>query len=186
MNTVRSMGLVVFFAWLMIDAFVVFRLKTGKAENRDQLSLKLLMIGGPVIFALSIAVSYGATAAMHSVALQMAGLVILVVGIAVRSIAIAQLGRFHTPNVAIRSDHQLKADGLYAHVRHPSYLGALIGFLGFSMTLGNWLSVIVMMSLSTSLYLYRIKEEEAALAEAFGDAFQRYAARTRRLIPWIY
>jgi len=186
MNMVRSLGLVVFFAWLMIDVIVVFRLKTGSAENRDHRSLKLLMIGGPVVYATCIALSYGTMGAMHSVSLQWIGVAIMVIGIAVRSLAIAQLGRFHTPNVAIRSDHQLKAEGMYAYVRHPSYLGAMIAFFGFALSLGNWLSVIVMMSLTTCLYLYRIKEEEAALADAFGDAFRQYAARTKRLIPWVY
>jgi len=186
MNMVRCLGLVVFFAWLMIDVIVVFRLKTGSAENRDHRSLKLLMIGGPVVYATCIALSYGTMGAMHSVSLQWIGVAIMVIGIAVRSLAIAQLGRFHTPNVAIRSDHQLKAEGMYAYVRHASYLGAMIAFLGFALSLGNWLSVIVMMSLTTCLYLYRIKEEEAALADAFGDAFRQYAARTKRLIPWVY
>jgi len=186
MNLVRSIALVVFFVWLTIDAIVVFRLKTGEAENRDRSSLTLLMIGGPAVYTLSIALSYGSLGALHAVALQVAGLAVLGVGIAVRSLAIVQLGRFHTPNVAIRSDHQLKEEGLYAHVRHPSYLGAMIAFLGFTLALGNWLSVITMMSLMTCLYLYRIKEEEAALAAAFGDAFHRYAARTKRLIPWVY
>lgn len=186
MNLVRSIALVAFFVWLTIDAVVVFRLKTGKAENRDQSSMKLLMIGGPVVYAISIGLSYGNVGALHSVALQLAGLVIFGAGIAVRSVAIAQLGRFHTPNVAIRSDHQLKQDGLYTHVRHPSYLGAVIAFVGFTLALGNWLSVAVMTSLTTCLYLYRIKEEEAVLEAAFGDAFHRYAARTKRLIPGIY
>jgi protein-S-isoprenylcysteine O-methyltransferase len=186
MNIVRNLGLVVFFVWLMIDAIVVFRLKTGAAENRDHRSLKLLMMGGPVVFAICIGLSYVAVGAFHSVALQWAGLAVLVIGIAVRSLAIAQLGRFHTPNVAIRGDHQLREEGLYAYVRHPSYLGAMIGFFGFALTLGNWLSVIVMTSLTTCLYLYRINEEEAALADAFGDAFRQYAARTKRLIPWVY
>ncbi|MGO4503670.1 MULTISPECIES: methyltransferase family protein [unclassified Dyella] len=186
MNMVRNLGLVVFFVWLIIDAFAVFRLKTGTAENRDHRSLKLLMMGGPVVFAICIALSYGAVGSLNSVALQWAGLVVLLIGIAVRSLAIAQLGRFHTPNVAIRGDHQLKEEGLYAYVRHPSYLGAMIGFFGFALTLSNWLGVIVMVSLTTCLYLYRIKEEEAALAEAFGDAFHQYAVRTKRLVPWVY
>ncbi|MFC4525112.1 isoprenylcysteine carboxylmethyltransferase family protein [Dyella halodurans] len=186
MNLVHGIALVIFLVWLTMDAIVVFRLKTGQAENRDQFSLKLLMIGGPIIYATSIGLSYGSRGALHSVALQVVGLVILGAGIAVRSLAIVQLGRFHTPNVAIRSDHQLKQEGLYAHVRHPSYLGALIAFLGFTLALGNWLSVIVMMSLTTCLYLYRIQEEEAALAAAFGDAFHQYASRTKRLLPWVY
>lgn len=186
MNTVRDIALVAFFIWLTLDAVIVFRLKTGSTENRDQWSLKLLMIGGPLVYALSISLSYGSIGAFHSMPLRISGLAIMAIGIAVRSMAIFQLGRFHTPNVAIRSDHQLREEGLYGHVRHPSYLGALIAFLGFTLALGNWLSVAVMMSLTTCLYLYRIREEDAALAAAFGDAFRRYASRTKRLIPKIY
>ncbi|RDI96809.1 isoprenylcysteine carboxylmethyltransferase family protein [Dyella solisilvae] len=186
MNMVRGIALVVFFLWLTIDALVVFRLKTSDAENRDHFSLKLLMIGNPLVYAASIGLSYGTTGAFHSIALQLAGLVILIAGIAIRSLAIAQLGRLHTPNVAVRSDHQLKENGLYGYVRHPSYLGALIAFFGFAMALGNWLSVVVMSSLTTWIYLYRIREEEAALSAAFGEAFQHYASRTKRLIPWVY
>lgn len=186
MNTVRSVAIVILFVWLTIDALVVFRLRTGAAENRDHSSLKLLMIGGPVVYALSIGLSYGRVGALHSLAWQVAGLVVFALGIVVRSLAIAQLGRFHTPNVAIRGDHQLKEEGLYAYVRHPSYLGALIAFVGFALALGNWLSVLVMLCLMTGIYLYRIREEDAALAAAFGDAFHRYAARTKRLVPGIY
>jgi protein-S-isoprenylcysteine O-methyltransferase len=104
----------------------------------------------------------------------------------VRSAAIVQLGRFHTPNVAVRADHQLRVTGLYRLVRHPSYLGALIAYLGFSLALGNWLSVVVIMSITTPLYLYRIHEEDAALLAAFGDPYRAYCARTKRLIPWVF
>ena len=118
--------------------------------------------------------------------MQIAGLVVLGIGIAVRSTAIAQLGRFHTPNVAIREDHQLKVTGLYRLVRHPSYLGALIAYLGFSLALGNWLSVVVIVAVMSALYRYRIQEEDAAMLAAFGDAYRAYCVRTKRLIPWVY
>lgn len=52
---------------------------------------------------------------------------------------------------------------MYRHVRHPSYLGALIAFLGFSLASGNWLSMVVIMGITPCLYLYRIHEEDAAL-----------------------
>jgi len=71
-------------------------------------------------------------------------------------------------------------------VRHPSYLGALIAFLGFSVALGNWLSVLTMMAIIPWLYLYRIREEDAVLLAAFGDEYRDYCRRTKRLIPGLY
>ena len=37
-----------------------------------------------------------------------------------------------------------------------------------------------------AIYLYRIREEEAALASAFGDTYREYCRHTKRLIPWLY
>jgi protein-S-isoprenylcysteine O-methyltransferase len=182
----RDVAITVFFLWIFIDAIVVFRHKTGKAENRDHFSLRLLMIGGPLTWSISIALAFSTIGTIHWVALQTAGLVVMGIGIAVRSTAIIQLGRFHTPNVAVRSDHQLKQTGLYRYVRHPSYLGALIAFLGFGFALGNWLSVVVMMAITPCIYLYRIHEEDAALSAELGEEYRQYCLRTKRLIPRVY
>jgi protein-S-isoprenylcysteine O-methyltransferase len=182
----RDVAITVFFFWIFIDAIVVFRHKTGNAENRDHFSLKLLMIGGPLAWSISIALAFSTNGTIHWVALQTAGLVAMGIGITVRSTAIIQLGRFHTPNVAVRSDHQLKQTGLYRYVRHPSYLGALIAFLGFGFALGNWLSVVVMMLITPCIYLYRIHEEDTALSAELGEPYRQYCLRTKRLIPWLY
>ena len=64
-----------------------------------------------------------------------------VVGIAIRWYAIVYLGRFFTVNVAIAADHRLIDSGPYRFVRHPSYIGALMAFLGLGLTLGNWVSL---------------------------------------------
>lgn len=187
MTDLRGIAIVIFFAWMFVDSCVVFRRKTGAAENRDRRSLKLLMIGGPLALWLGIGLAYyGPAGAMHAVAVQFAGFVIMAIGIVLRSTAIAQLGRFHTPNVAVLADHQLKVTGLYGLVRHPSYLGGLIAYLGFGLALGNWLSALALMAITTPLYLYRIHEEDAAMLAAFGDTYRAYSARTKRLIPWVY
>ena len=184
--TLRTAAITILFLWMFADSLAVFRHKTGAAENRDRFSLKMLMIGSMLTLWIGIGLAFGERGAMHSVPLQVAGLIVMGIGIAVRSTAIVQLGRFHTPNVAIREDHQLKVTGLYRLVRHPSYLGALIAYLGFSLALGNWLSVLVIMGVMPCLYGYRIREEDAAMLAAFGDAYRAYCVRTRRLIPWVY
>jgi len=186
MPIVRNLAIVVLFLWTFIDAVVVFRYKTDRAENRDRSSLVVLMIAGPLTWVVSIGLSFGTVGSLYLLALQVAGLVLMAIGIGVRSTAIAQLGRLHTPNVAVRMDHQLKASGLYHCVRHPSYLGALIAFAGFGLALANWLSLVVILIITPAIYLYRIREEEAALASAFGEAWRDYCRHTKRLIPWLY
>lgn len=186
MPLLRTITIAGFFLWLFVDGMAVFRHKTGKAENRDRFSLMLIMIGNFVALIVGIGLAYSAIGSIRSVPLQITGLLVMVIGIAVRSTAIAQLGRFHTPNVAIRADHQLMKAGLYRYVRHPSYLGALIAFLGFSLGLGNWLSLAVIMGVSICIYLYRMQEEEAALSAAFGDAYRAYCQTTKRLIPGLF
>lgn len=88
--------------------------------------------------------------------------------------------------VAIDKDHSLVLVGPFRWVRHPAYTGLLLAFLGVGLSLSNWLSVaLVMVPISLAL-LYRIEVEERALGERFGAAYERYAARTKRLIPWLY
>jgi protein-S-isoprenylcysteine O-methyltransferase len=186
MTMLRDLAIAAFFLWMCVDSAFVFRNATGAAENRDRFSLKVIMIGSLATLWISIGLAFSTIGTIHSAALQVAGLVVMAVGILVRSIAIAQLGRFHTPNVAVRTDHQLKTTGLYGLVRHPSYLGALIAYLGLGLALGNWLSLLVITGVVPCLYLYRIHEEDAAMLVAFGDAYRAYCTRTKLLVPWVY
>lgn len=183
---VREFALAIFFIWLFIDGVAVSRHITGKSENRERFSLVLIVVGNLVGLFVAIGLAFGTVGSAHSVVLQIVGAVVMGIGIIVRSIAIAHLGRFHTPNVAVRGDHLLLETGLYKHVRHPSYLGALIAFFGLGLALGNWSSVVAILLIMPCVYLYRIREEEAALAAAFGEPYRAYCRRTKRLIPWLY
>jgi protein-S-isoprenylcysteine O-methyltransferase Ste14 len=57
--------------------------------------------------------------------------------------AIVHLGRFFTVNVAIAANHRLIDTGPYRFVRHPSYTGALMAFLGLALCLANWVPLAV-------------------------------------------
>lgn len=186
MPPLQHVAIAIFFAWLLVDAIVVFRHRTGAAENRDRSSFRVLTRIGPLVWLAGIAVSYSRFGAVDWPVAQLAGLGLMVAGIAIRSIAIRQLGRFHTPNVAIRADHRLLDTGLYSLVRHPSYFGALVAFLGFGLALDNIVSLALMAVVTPCLYLYRIREEDAVLLAAFGERYREYCVRTKRLIPWVY
>ena len=104
----RNLAVAVFVLWLLIDGMVVFRRKSGTAENRDRFSLWVIMAGNLLAWVVGIWLAYKQIGAIRPAEpAQVVGLVVLGIGIAIRSIAIAQLGRFHTPNVAVLADHEV-------------------------------------------------------------------------------
>jgi protein-S-isoprenylcysteine O-methyltransferase len=115
-----------------------------------------------------------------------AGVIVFAFGLLFRAYAIVRLGRFFTVNVAIAPDHQLVQSGPYRFVRHPSYTGALLAFLGIALTLANWLSVLVIMLPIFAVFVYRMNVEERALISGLGDNYRSYITRTRRLVPFVY
>ena len=109
----------------------------------------------------------------------------LVGGLIFRWIAIISLGKFFTVDVAIHEEHVLVKKGLYKYVRHPSYTGLLIEFIGLGIYFGTWISLIIIMVPITCAILYRIRCEEAALIENFGKQYEDYKTQTKSLIPGI-
>jgi protein-S-isoprenylcysteine O-methyltransferase Ste14 len=187
MWTLREYAVVLFLAWVSIDGLVVSRRKSANSEKWDHFSFRLLMFCGLAAYIAGVYIAYTPYGhILPRVPIQIMGFIIMGIGILIRTLAIIQLGRFHTPKVAVLADHQLVSVGLYHYIRHPSYLGALIAYLGWSLALGNWLSLIIIMTLTTVSYLYRIHEEEAALSSALGESYLRYCGQTKRLIPGIF
>ena len=114
------------------------------------------------------------------------GIALIVIGMIIRATAILTLRRFFTVQVKIQESHELIDSGIYKIVRHPSYTGALVSFIGLGFAFGNWLSLAVVLAGALSGLGYRIHVEEAALTNHFGERYRAYAARTKRLIPGIY
>ena len=114
------------------------------------------------------------------------GLGLIVIGIIIRAIAIATLWRYFTVDVSIREGHELVDRGLYRLIRHPSYTGSLLSFLGLGFAFRNWLSVAIIALTTIAGFSYRIAVEEGALIEHFGGRYRDYMRRSKRLIPGIY
>ena len=77
--------------------------------------------------------------------------------------------------------------GRTRRIRHPSYTGALLAFLGLALTLTNWVSLAAR-AWCPSFWAFsrRISTEETALASALGSPYINYMRRTKRLVPFIY
>jgi len=164
------------------------RAKAGEASGRDRGSLRLLwiVISASSFVAFNVAHALPAARIGAGVFVPYAGVALFAAGLAIRWYSIIHLGRFFTVNVAIAANHRLIDTGPYRYVRHPSYTGALMAFLGLGLCLDNWLSLAVIMVPVLLVFLWRMRVEEAALLQGLGDPYRDYMRRTKRLIPAVY
>ena len=118
-------------------------------------------------------------------ALRFAGLLVFVVGGVLRVAPMFVLGRRFSPLVAIQEQHELATHGLYGVIRHPSYLGAGLTMLGWTLVFRSGLGLLLM-PIAVWLGVARMDAEEALLASEFGEAYAAYRRRTWRLVPFLY
>lgn len=114
------------------------------------------------------------------------GMTLVVIGLVIRIHSMLTLKQFFFYSVAISENQKIIETGLYKFLRHPGYLGQLIIFIGISISISNWISILAMMIPASIGFLYRIKVEERFLREQIGDDYVNYQKRTKRLIPMIY
>ena len=114
------------------------------------------------------------------------GFAFIIAGLIVRWVAILQLGKAFTVDVAITEAATLKTDGIYERIRHPSYSGMLAVVMGFGATMSSFYSFLVLVIPVLIAVIYRIYVEEKVLVKEFGNSYLEYKSKTKRLIPGIY
>ena len=155
--------------------------------DADDSSLRMLWITIMVAVTAGIfASSHLTAAAITHPAVFWAGCILFGLGLALRWYSIMYLGRFFTVNVAIHSGHEVIDTGPYRLIRHPSYAGALLAFLGLALCLANWCSLALVTVPIFWAFSRRMAVEESALANALGAPYVQYMDRTKRLAPFIY
>lgn len=118
-------------------------------------------------------------------ATRYAGLALMVVGAILRVGPMFVLGRRFTWPLASQESHPLMTSGFYRHVRHPSYLGAFLGGIGWVLVFRSGLGLLLV-ALLLPAFLPVLHAEEALLVEEFGEAYEAYRDRTWRLVPFLY
>jgi protein-S-isoprenylcysteine O-methyltransferase Ste14 len=193
MRLTGILGLIYLASEILLTITRRSRTKTGTKQDKSTLGMLWVVIA--ISIAAGIFVSRSASLRTGWVGLfdfpegdwiKPLAIGLFVLGLAVRWWAIVTLGRFFTVDVVIEKDHEVVQSGPFRWVRHPSYTGVLIAFLGWAMTLENWLAMAVVLAPILVAFLRRMKVEEDALSNALGDRYRAYMKRTNRLLPCVY
>ena len=175
--------------WLCSEIILNFMNRSRTADKRlDKSSFRIIWI------AIAISVSAGVYIGYHrfgrfsedSLLFPVLGIIFMLCGVTLRWTAILTLRRQFTVNVAIGPGHRLVQEGVYHYLRHPSYAGSLLSFLGLGLIFANYASIVTIFVPICSALLYRIKVEEKVLTDNFGNEYLDYCASTKRLIPCVY
>jgi len=113
------------------------------------------------------------------------GAILFIIGGALRMWPVFILGKRFSGLVAIQPGHRLVTDGLYRHLRNPSYLGMMVIGVGWALVFRSGVGLLLA-ALTLIPLMARIHSEEALLRAQFGSEYEAYCARSWRLIPKIY
>ena len=158
----------------------------ARSHDRGTLPLVWVALGAGLAAGIGIARNVELGRFELTRAASVVAIVLLAGGIVLRWWAIHVLGRFFTVDVAIHEGHELVTRGPYRVLRHPSYTGALLSFAGIGLTFGNWLALAALLAPVVAALVVRIHVEEQALSGQFGEAWREHAARTWRLVPFVW
>lgn len=164
-----------------------------KAQNlpihraHDQATLFWFRLLVPLSLVLALACCFGGFGTLpFPVAITFIAYGLVVSGLAIRWAAILSLGRAFTVQVVILEGHRLKTDGLYHRIRHPSYTGLLLYYLGLGLLMHNWISLLLLVGGPLAAVVNRIRQEELVLLGHFQDTYRDYQAHSWRLFPYLY
>ena len=112
------------------------------------------------------------------------GVLLFGAGVILYRIAGRTLGEALSPFIEPRAAAPLVTAGLYRFLRHPMYLSEALIAVGAPLTLGSRYVVVAAVP-AVVVLVVRILREEQALARTFPE-YPHYAARTKRIVPFLY
>src|SRR5215211_1334456 len=186
MSVSLLLGLIYLTSELLLMVTRRSRSRTGTKQDRSTLRVVWLVIVGSVAAGVYVAKQLPVAALPHQRSFAVAGVVLFVFGLLLRWWAIITLGRFFTVDVTIEKDHELVERDPFRVVRHPSYTGVLLAFVGVALSLGNWAALLVTLVPIGAAFIHRMNVEENALSGALGSKYTDYMRRTKRLVPFVY
>ncbi|WP_225894016.1 protein-S-isoprenylcysteine O-methyltransferase [Atlanticothrix silvestris] len=96
------------------------------------------------------------------------------------------LGQNWSSTLQIREGHTLTTNGVYQNIRHPMYASVLLTSVAQVLLLSNWIAGLSGLISFIIAYATRVSQEEQMLLNSFGDEYEAYRQRTKRLIPYLF
>ena len=119
-----------------------------------------------------------------SLYLEVAGEVLVAIGFLIVFLVYKE-NTFTSATIELAPEQKVISTGLYAVVRHPMYMGALLLLVGMSLSLGSWWGLFVLVIIIPAL-VWRLFDEEKFLARNL-PGYLEYRKKVRcRLIPLVW
>lgn len=116
----------------------------------------------------------------HSLGIIIMGLLIVFIGLFFRIKASLQFYKHKVKILTLKAQETLIKDGLFAHTRNPLYIGILLIFLGFMISV-NTVSGLIMFIVVFMLCNWWVKNrEEKYMEKAFTNEYRHYKKNTPR------
>lgn len=181
--------LTIYIIWFLSELALnrMVRATGSDKQDADKNSLRLIWLMIMIVMPLSVYIAMRFSFVIsNNPVIAYIGLALTLLGVLLRLLIIKTLGKFFTVDVTIRQDHALKKDGFYSFLRHPSYFASLLSFIGFGLSLNNWVSLGLIATCMLIVFINRIRIEERVLIAYFGDEYISYRKKTKAIIPFIY
>ena len=171
---------------VMIYAARLVELKTRRDTLRGPVletrTLRLFLLSGTLMLALGLAEHFWRKPDWNGLTFA-AGWLCALGSFWLRRRAIAALGKFWSLHVEIRANHEFVRSGPFRWVRHPTYFSMILELLSAAFILRAPLALAAVSVLFIPVLLVRVRIEEAALIEKFGDAYREYQRTTPAIFP---
>jgi protein-S-isoprenylcysteine O-methyltransferase Ste14 len=176
LRTFISVVWVVFWIYWLVSAVGV---KQGSRARRTRPPGLILIV---VAFVLLRIFGTGSLA-VHTLALEVVGLILFLSGLGLAVWARIYLGRNWGMPMTQKGEPELVTSGPYHLVRHPIYSGILLALLGTALATNiYWLIAVGVLG---AYFLYSAKVEERLLTTSFPNTYPSYRTKTKMLIPYL-
>jgi protein-S-isoprenylcysteine O-methyltransferase Ste14 len=156
-------------------------------EERGDRSFWPIALGIMVVFFISpVEYLYFLTFQLHTLWTETISMGLVILGSILFVWAQRTLGAHYSGHVSVKKEHELVQSGPYCIIRHPAYAGYVLMALGLALGYSSVLGFVSTLFILLPAAVYRIRVEDRMLAEHFGTQFEKYARKTKRLLPGIW